>query len=98
SWAVARREVTGTCVATARPQHLFTTAAAEIHPVLRTAGTVGAIAELRRDVGVVVAHALPMDRIVRPVVVDVDIVDVDRTVDEDVVAAPVHAAAPAIAA
>ena len=77
----------------ARLQHLLAVVAAEIHPRLRVVARCTALAEFLSDVGVVVTHAVAMIGIVLPVV-DVGIVDVDRAVDVDVVAAPIHAAAP----
>ena len=76
---------------------MIAAAAAEIHSVLRAGDIVAT--EFVRNVGVAVAHALPMRRIVRPViaVTTVDIVDVDIAVDIDVVAAPIEAAAPVAA-
>ena len=64
--------------ACARLQDLLAAPAAEIHPGLRSAADVAIATEFLRDVRVRVAHALTMNRIVRPVVVaGVDVVDVD---------------------
>ena len=71
--------------------HLLTAAAAEVHPLLRAAGTV-APAEFLRDVAIVVAHAAAMRGVVLQSVADV--VNVDVAVDVDVVVAPAEAAAP----
>jgi hypothetical protein len=50
-----------------------------------------------RDIGIGVAHAMPVVWIVLPIS-DIDIVAIDVAVDVDVVAAPVETAAPVIAA
>src|SRR4029077_2364791 len=81
--------------AAARLQHLLAAGAAEVQLVAAAADIIAA--ELGRDAGVVVTDIAAMRRIMRPVVA-AEIVDVDRAVGDDVVVAPVEAAAPAIAA
>src|SRR5262245_65163698 len=68
--------------------------AAEIHAVVRAAADIVSLVEFVGDVLVVVANAVSMIDVVIPVVAAV--VDVDRSIDVDVVAAPVHAATPVI--
>src|SRR5262249_2646189 len=99
AWPIAAADVTPFAAsACARPQHLLAAAATEVHTVLRAAGNGIAIAaKFLRDIGVGIAHAVPMVRIVLPVS-DIDIVDVDFAIDVDVVAAPIKTAAPVIAA
>ena len=80
----------------ARIKYLIAASTAEIHAVLCAAREVAVTAEFRRHIGVGIAHALSVCRIVHPVVpaAAINIVDVDVAVDVDVVAAPIEAAAP----
>lgn len=79
-------------------EHLFAPASAEIHAVL-TSGPDIVVAVPMLHVRVAVFHALAVNGIVLPVVaIDVDVIDVDRAVDIDVVATPIHSTAPIISA
>ena len=84
----------GAVAGAARLQHLLTARATEVQ-LIAAAGIVAA--EFGRDARVVVTDVAAVRRIVRPVIA-VDVVDVGRAVDVDVSAAPIEAAAPAIAA
>src|SRR5262249_35055167 len=106
AWSIATADVaplaatTGawTIAARTRMQHLLSASAAEIETVLRASGNGVAIpAEFLRDIGIGVADAVSVVRIVLPIS-HVDVVDVDVAIDVDVVAAPVKTAAPVIAA
>src|SRR5262249_25530240 len=97
AWPISTASYIGPVGAAAWLQNLIAAAATEVHTVLRTAGDSIAIAtKFLRDVGISVAYALAMRWIVCPVVAAaaVDVVDVDVAIDVDVVAAPIHAAAP----
>jgi hypothetical protein len=78
-------------------QHLLPASAAKIHARLRAAGDVAGAGKFLCDSGVVVSHAVSVDWIESPVS-DLRIVDVHRAIDVDVVASPIEAAAPTIAA
>jgi len=68
--------------------------AAEIHTVLRAVADTVALVEFVGDVLIVVPDTVSVIDVVLPVVAAV--VDVDRSIHVDVVAAPIDAAAPII--
>src|SRR5262249_41805756 len=78
----------------ARSKRGLTIVAAEIHAVVRAATDVVALVEFVGDVLIVVPDTVPVIDVVIPIVATV--VDVDRSVDVDVVAAPIYAAAPIV--
>src|SRR6185437_8502906 len=90
-----RRPLAG-AVGVAGVEHLLTVAATEVHALLGVAALV--VAEALLDVGIIVAHALPVRRIMLPGIAGADVVDVEgvhaRAVGDDVAVAPVDAAAP----
>ena len=83
--------IAGTCAVLSSIQRLLAVAAAVIHPVAG-AGPQVIVAEFLLDAGVVVSHALAVRRIVLPITTNLV-----GAVDEEVVVAPVAAAAPVIA-